>query len=152
VTRARRTPHPLLLLAACWMYAAPGAARAQDAPAPLEPFVEQVARLWLSAEVGALVELLPADNRLLLDTGSGIEPANSRHAAAALRALFAERETIAARPARVTVASAQPPRGFFELAWTFRARGAPGEQSRSVYVAVLWEERGWRISELRLMP
>jgi hypothetical protein len=142
-----------LLIVAIAFSGQPAAAQNTDpGDVPLEAFVQQVVRLWSSADVAALVELIPADNRLVLDTGSGIENANSRHAAAALRALFAQSETVGARAVRVTVASTFPVRGFGELAWTFRARGAPGEQSRSVYVAAAWQDDGWRITELRLMP
>ena len=35
-------------------------------------------------------------------------------------------------------------RGFGELVWTFRVRGAPGEQTRSVYVATRREGGDWR--------
>ncbi|MEX2572216.1 MAG: hypothetical protein WD737_13035 [Gemmatimonadota bacterium] len=119
---------------------------------PLEDFVQEVARLWGDGDVGSLVGLLPAEDPLLLDAGSGIESANPRHAAAALRALFAAHETMGATAVRVTVSSTSPARGFGELAWIYRARGAPGEQSRSVYVAVLQEQGGWRITELRVMP
>lgn len=133
----------------------PVSAQAQIGPSgepALEQFVQSVARHWSAADVTALLGLLPADNRVILDTGSGIETANERHAAAALRALFTESETVGARAVRVTLASTFPARGFGELSWTFRARGSRGEQSRSVYVATAWEDDGWRITELRLMP
>jgi len=122
-------------------------AQAQDVQVevPLEEFVREVVQLWLSADVTAIVSLMQESDRLVLDTGTGIENANSRHAAAALRALFAESETVGTRAVRVTVASARPPHGF-------RARGSPGEQARSIYVAAAWEGDGWKITELRLMP
>jgi len=140
----------LLALVATLALVTPAPAQT-GADLPLEDFVQHVASLWASGDVSSLVDLIPADNRVLLDTGSGSETANARHASAALRALFAERETLGARAVRVTVSSSRPPRGFGELAWAFRDRGAPGEQARSVYVAALREERGWRISELRIM-
>jgi hypothetical protein len=126
-------------------------AAAQEAEAPLEAFVAQVAGLWAARDVGGLVDLMPADNRLLLDTGSGTETVNSRHASAALRALFADRTTLRVRPVRITLASSRPARGFGELAWEFRGRGAPGEQSAAVYMGAVWEATGWKISELRIM-
>jgi hypothetical protein len=140
------------LAALCLASASP--LRAQDAvvDVPLQEFVQQVAKLWQAGNVDMLVELFPAEDQLTLDTGSGIETANSRHAAAALRALFAQRESVGTRAVRVTLASPSPPRGFGELTWTFRIRGAPGQESRSVYVATVREPRGWRITELRIMP
>ncbi len=151
---------PRLLLASLLLLGlgAPTALHAQEereaatTPAPLEDFVRQVARLWSSGEVAALVEMMPEDNGFTLDTGAGIETANARHAAAALRALFDRSETLEADPVRVTVASSEPPSGFGEINWTFRARGAPGQQSRSIYVGARWGGRNWRITELRVMP
>jgi hypothetical protein len=142
---------PLLAAFMLLFGGAPPAAEAQSAETPLESFVMQVAGLWAARDVGALIDLMPADNRLLLDTGSGTETVNSRHASAALRALFADRTSVRVRPVRVTLASSRPPRGFGELAWAFRARGAPGEQSAAVYMGAVWEGSGWKISELRIM-
>jgi hypothetical protein len=129
-------------------------AAAQDSPGeiPLDTFVDRVAGLWAGADVEALVGLISESEPLLLDAGSGTQSANSRHAAAALRALFAENETVAVRTVRVTMASASPIRGFGELTWTFRTRGTPIDQSRSLYVAALREDGSWHITELRLMP
>jgi hypothetical protein len=141
----------LALVVAIGLLWGPAPAATQETTPSLEAFVQQVARLWAAGDAGGLVELMPSDNRLLLDTGTGTEAANSRHASAALRALFSERETTAVRAVRVTVASSRPPQGFGEIAWTFRARGSPGDQTRNVYVAALWEAPAWRISELRVM-
>jgi len=128
----------------------PAAAPAQDRP--IEEFIQRVGQLWVAGDVSALVALAPGRGPVLLDTGNGIEAVNTRHAGAALRALFGDRETIAARPVRVTLAGGSPPRGFGELSWSYRTRGAPSAQTRSVYIGAAWEAGEWRITELRMMP
>ena len=149
--RVRRLPWLVLLLSTLFVVR-PLPAQVPDVEEPLETFVQEIVRLWEAADVQALVDLIAEEDQIILDTGTGIENANSRHAAAALRALFAESETVGARAVRVTLASTTPPRGFGEVAWTFRTRGAPLEQSRSIYVAAARQDAGWRITELRLMP
>ena len=124
----------------------------QRASVPLEDFVQQVAWLWNMGDVAALVDLLPLRDRIVLDTGSGTETVQPRHAAAALRALFDARESSAARAVRITLAGGDPPRGFGELAWSFRTRGAPTSQTRSVFVGAVWQGDAWRINEVRVMP
>jgi hypothetical protein len=144
-----------LILAATAAIAAlygPAPASAQNAPVPLEEFVQQVAWLWNMGDVAALVDLLPLRDRVVLDTGSGSEAVAPRHAAAALRALFDARETSDARTVRVTLAGGDPPRGFGQLEWSFRSRGAPTSQTRSIYIGALWQGSAWRISEIRIMP
>lgn len=139
---------PLLLLAGRSL----GAQRGADTGMPLETFVQQVTYLWGQGDVGRLMELVPEDGPVVLDTGSGTETVNGRHAAAALRALFSGRESVSARPIRITLAGGTPPRGFGEVSWSFRTRGAPGPQTRSVYIGARWEGSGWRINELRVLP
>jgi len=150
--RRRRARFTLVLAVALAVHHAPAHAQVRATDDALESFVQRVVGLWSSSDVTALVDLLPSDNRVVLDTGSGIENANGRHAAAALRALFSESETLDTRAVRVTVASTRPARGFGELDWTYRARGSRSELSRSVYIAAAWEDDAWRITELRLMP
>jgi hypothetical protein len=149
-------PLQLVLLVCLTLTLFPALLHAQeesgDRAAPLEEFVQRVARLWSTGEVAELVEMIPEGDRFLLDTGDGIETANTRHAAAALRALFSQKETLRASPVRVTVSSAEPVSGFGEISWTYRIRGAPGEELRSVYVGARWEDENWRIAELRIMP
>jgi hypothetical protein len=147
MNRSLRSSLVLVLL----FVAAPLAAQGSSADEPLERFVVQVARLWAAGDAAALVDLAPADSRIVLDVGENLGAVQLRHAAAALRALFAERETANIRPTRVTIAGGRPPRGFGELAWTSRSRGMSDAQTVTLFVGTVWEERGWRIRELRIL-
>jgi hypothetical protein len=120
-------------------------------PEPLERFVLQVARHWAMGDAAALVDLMPANSRLVLDLGDNLGAVQPRHAAAALRALFTERETAGIRPTRVTLAGGQPLRGFGELAWTSRSRGMSDTQTVTLYVGTVWEGGVWKIRELRIL-
>jgi hypothetical protein len=141
---------PLLLAVAGLLMAAP--LHAQTAPSPLERFVGTVAYLWSVGDAEAIAELVPERGQVLLDTGSGSEAVNSRHAAAALRALFGERQGTAAKPVRVTLSGGQPARGFGELTWSFRTRGAPIPRSRTVYLGAVWTGSVLLLDEIRLLP
>jgi hypothetical protein len=140
----------LMALLALSLWAASPAV-AQRTSVPLDNFIREVAYLWGDSDARALAELIPEDAQILLDTGSGMEVVQARHAAAALRALFSERRSVSVRPARITVSAAQPPRGFGELTWSFRGRGASTPQTSSVFVGAVWRDDSWRITELRLM-
>lgn len=138
----------LLLLASCLLL---GAARV-EAQAPLEQFVRRVAHLWDAKDVDALVDLVSETDQMVLDTGRGMESVSVRHASAALRSLFSDRESVSVRPVRATLSGGQPQRGYGELVWSYRGRGAQSAQARSVYVGAVWNGRSWRITELRILP
>ncbi|HET7275352.1 MAG TPA: hypothetical protein VFI91_09310 [Longimicrobiaceae bacterium] len=145
----------LLFLAVPLILVTPSPAQAQRETAvtvPLEVFVQRVARLWANAEAGGIATLAPADGRILLEIGGETSAVQARHAAAAFRALFADRQSISVRPARVTIAGDSPPQGFGEISWTFRSRGVSNPQTQTLYIGAVWEGRGWRITELRLIP
>ncbi len=131
----------------------PGAAQAQsDVSEPLEVFIQQVARLWAGSEAAGLASLAPSNGRILLELEGESGTVQARHAAAAFRALFDDRESVSIRPARVTIAGGSPPRGFGEITWTFRSRGVSDPQTETVYIGAVREGRGWRIAELRIIP
>jgi hypothetical protein len=140
----------VLTLLVVWLFA-PSPVMAQRVNVPLDTFIREVAYLWSGSDARSLAELIPEDAQILLDTGSGMEVVQARHAAAALRALFNERRSVSVRPARIAVTAAQPQRGFGELTWSFRGRGASTPQISSVFVGAVWRDDGWRITELRLM-
>lgn len=141
---------PLLVALFALLAAAP--LRAQSTPTPLERFVGTVAYLWGVGDAEGIADLVPEQGQVVLDIGSGTESVNSRHAAAALRALFGDRQGASARLVRATLSGGQPVRGFGQLEWTFRTRGAPVPRTRTVYVGAVWTGTDWRISEIRLLP
>lgn len=120
--------------------------------APLEQFVNRVAHLWEAKDVDRLVDLVSEAEQMVLDRGGGVERVSGRHAAAALRSIFADLESVSVEPAKAAVSGGRPLRGFGELTWVYRARGGPGEQTVSVYVGTIWDGRYWRIGELRIIP
>lgn len=145
--------HTLVFLLLLPLFVAAPATRlpAQDAPAPLESFIVHVARLWAAGDAGALADLASADGRIMLEIGEANGAVQGRHAAAALRAMFSERETAAIRPTRATIAGGRPLRGFGELTWTSRSRGMSDSRTVTLYVGTVWEGNGWRIRELRVL-
>jgi len=148
----KRLLFTLLILPLLTLSNARPLAAQETQPAPLEAFILQVARLWAAGDAAALADLAPGDGRIHLDVGETSGAVQGRHAAAALRALFAERESLSLRPARVTVAGGRPLRGFGELTWMSRSRGVTVPHSSTVYVGTVWEGNAWRIRELRLLP
>ncbi|HEX8391378.1 MAG TPA: hypothetical protein VF665_03385 [Longimicrobium sp.] len=127
-------------------------ALAAQQPAPLENFVANIARLWSRGDADAIVALAPEDGRIVLDlAGDGPGEVQERHASAALRGLFAERENVSVRPRQVTISGGSPVRGFGELTWVARPRGVSDTLSSIVYVGAVWEDGAWRLRELRVL-
>jgi hypothetical protein len=134
----------------CLMAAPLHAQRGGDAT--LEALAGQLARFWAGGEAERVAEMIGPDGRVMLDLGAPRAGVQERHVAAALRALFAERESVAARPHRVVNSGGTPPRGFVELAWTSRARGTTAPRTTTVYVGAVLHGDEWRIRELRVLP
>lgn len=145
----RLIPFALALLAVLlW----PRAAAAQQPPAPLQNFIASVARLWADGNAEAIVELAAPDGRILLDlAGEGPGEVQERNAAAALRRLFNDRETVTTRTTQVAISGGTPLRGFGELTWVARPRGVTDTQASVVYVGAVWDGRAWRLRELRVL-
>jgi hypothetical protein len=142
----------LVALICCMALLAPRLAAAQGRPAPLEGFVASIARMWAAGDANAVTALAPADDRIVLDLGTGqAEATEARHVAAALRELFRDRATLTVRPTQVNIAGGQPLRGFGELSWTSRPRGVTDSEISTVYVGTVWESDGWKIRELRVL-
>lgn len=144
--RARLVP---VLVAWALLGAAPLAA--QQPVATLEPFVAHVGRLWAAEDASGLAALAPADGRMVLEVGARAEGmAQSRHAAAALRALFSSRSSVNVHTGRAAISGGTPLLGFGELFWVSRPKGTTVPQSSTLYIGMIWEGGEWRIREIRI--
>lgn len=123
-------------------------ARAQE----LEATMARVAQMWARGDVRGLTRHAAESGfALRLDANPG-GPVGSRQAAAALRRLFEHDETVSVKPGVAKVVGGQPTRAFGELEWITRPRGTTIPERRTVFVALVREGDGWRVTEIRVMP
>ncbi|NLG63226.1 MAG: hypothetical protein GX539_13390 [Candidatus Cloacimonetes bacterium] len=137
----------LAALVALLLVAAPAHAQ-QD----LDTAMQRVARMWERGDVRGITQsAASAGFALELESGrSG--PVASRQAAAALRRLFEDQQTVSVKPGVARVSGGRPQRAFGELEWITRPRGTTIPERRTVFVALVREEQGWRVTEIRVMP
>ncbi len=118
----------------------------------LDATMARVAKMWERGDVRGLTGSASGSGfSLEFDSGrSG--PVASRQAAAALRRLFEDQETVSVKPGVTRVVGGRPSRAFGELEWITRPRGTTIPERRTVFVALVREDQGWRVTEIRVMP
>jgi hypothetical protein len=114
--------------------------------------LERVTQAWARGDADALAAQAARSGLSLEVDGRQVGPLGSRQAAAALRRVFDERETVGLRPGQADIAVGSPQRAFVELAWFTRARGTTIPERATVFVALVREDGGWRVTEIRLLP
>src|SRR5688572_26976377 len=135
------------LFAAAWLLlgpASPGQAQS------VESVMDQFASYWASGNASSIASLA-AENGITLDLErkhSG--PLRERQAAAVLRNLFEQRETIQVRRSAPQIVEGQPPRAFGEVTWMMQPRGTTIPERVTVFVAWVLQKDRWRITEIRL--
>jgi ketosteroid isomerase-like protein len=118
---------------------------------PLDQALARVAAAWHAGDA-ARIAALGARAGISLDVdGSFVGPLGSRQAAAALRRLFDQHESTAARATMTRTVGGDPPRAFGEIAWTSRSRGTSIPEQAKLFVAFVREGDSWRITEIRLL-
>jgi hypothetical protein len=135
------------LLAAVWLLlASASAGHAQS----VESVMDQFASYWASGDASSIAGLA-AEKGITLDLErkhSG--PLRERQAAAVLRNLFEQRETIQVRRSAPQIVAGQPPRAFGEVTWMMQPRGTTIPERVTVFVAWVLQKDRWRITEIRL--
>jgi hypothetical protein len=116
----------------------------------LEPTVRRIVRAWERADVGTIGAIADRNGLSLDIGGQNVGPLQPRQAAAALRRLFDERETISVRAGMHKIVGGQPSRAFFEITWTTRTRGTSIPQRSTIFFAFVLDDE-WRITEIRLI-
>jgi hypothetical protein len=137
----RRLVLPLLLLG----LAAPAGGQ------ELGNVVDRVAASWSRGDASGIVAHAARTGISLDVDGERVGPIAARQAAAVLRRVFDQRESVRASAGRARVVGGSPEKGFGEIAWTSRARGTTIPERATVVLAFVREDGHWRITEIRLM-
>jgi hypothetical protein len=136
----------VLLAAGLLFLRAAGPGHAQS----VENVMDQFASYWASGDASSIAGLA-AENGITLDLDrKHTGPLRERQAAAVLRNLFEQRETIQVRRAAPQIVGGQPQRAFGEITWMMQPRGTTIPERVTVFVAWILQKDRWRITEIRL--
>lgn len=134
-------------LLACTLLGIGMPVRAQN----LDQTLVRVARYWANGDVRSIMQNAAASGFALELGRDRVGPVAARQASAALKRLFDDRETLAVNPVLTRVVGGDPPRAFGELEWITRPRGTTIPERRTVFVALVQQAEGWRVTEIRVM-
>jgi hypothetical protein len=119
----------------------------QDLPSVLDT----LAALWAQGDAAGLAGLGAARGIDLEVHGETLGRVSGRKAAVALRHVFASHETVSVRPNMSSRVSAGDHTAFAELSWEARPRGSGIPARSTVFLGLVRENRGWRVSQIRIM-
>ena len=117
----------------------------------LEPVAQRIAAAWNKNDAAALTAFAAKPGISLELAGERVGPLPARQAAAALRSLFDKRETVTTRAGIAKEITGQPRRAFLELSWITRQPGTSETARSTVFVALVFEDGHWRVTEIRHM-
>lgn len=118
----------------------------------LDDIVDIIAFAWSHGEARALVAMGARDG-IYIETPDGrMGPLGVRQAAAVLRKLFDDRETISIRPGMTQVVGGSPRRAFSEITWITRAPDTTQQERLTVFLELVLENDRWHITQIRLLP
>jgi hypothetical protein len=115
-------------------------------------FIAKVATAWSRGDVDAITAAIHPAGIALEVEGTHVGAITPRQAAAVLRKVFEDRETIRATAGAARLLPGDDRRAYAEIVWERRARGTTQPQHVNVFIALAREGREWRITEIRLMP
>lgn len=118
----------------------------------LEEAASAFARRWGAGEVSSLEESLSRGGVRLQWEARQVGSLDPRHAGASIREYLGSREGVATRVTRVEEVGGDPPKGYAEIRWESRIQGTSDVLARTVFVAFVSEDGGWRVTELRVLP
>jgi hypothetical protein len=119
----------------------------QDLPVALD----SLAALWTRGDAGALAAFGASRGIDLELHGESLGRVSGRKAAAVLRQIFAAQETVSVRPSMTSRVTGTDHTAFAELSWEVRPRGSAVPARSTVFVGLVRENRGWQVSQIRVM-
>ena len=107
---------------------------------------------WSAVEIASLEGSLSKGGVRIQWEARQVDSLDPAHARASIQEYLAGREGVSARVTRVEEVGGDPPKGYAEIRWESRIRGTSEVLGRTVFVAFVSEEGGWRVTELRVLP
>lgn len=118
----------------------------------LDDVVFQVVEAWARGDAKALAALSAREGIAIEGREVRTGPLGSRQAAAVLRRIFDDRETVAIRPGMVQMVGGSPRRAFLEITWVARAPETTQPERSKVFVELVLNHERWQITQIRLLP
>jgi hypothetical protein len=117
----------------------------------LDRTLDRIAAAWHKGDASAVAGLAARSGISLNVDGRAVGPLAPRQAAAVIRRVFEDRESLSVRSNMTRGAGGSPARAFGEITWTTRARGTTIPGRDTIFVAFVHEDDQWRITEIRLI-
>ena len=118
----------------------------------LDDIVLHIADAWAHRDAKALVALSVREGISIETRSTRAGPLGSRQAAAVLRRVFEERETISIRPRITQIVGGNPLRAFSEITWIARAPDTTEPERGIIFLELVLLDERWQITQIRLLP
>lgn len=139
-----------LVLAAALVLGGSAPASAQT-PRPLGDVLDSLAALWERGDAHGIAELTAAAGVDFEIGGVTLGSVSGRKLAAALRRVFEDHVTISVLPNMTSPVMGVEDRAFGELTWEVRLDGATVAERTTVFLALVREPTGWRVTQIRIL-
>jgi hypothetical protein len=128
---------------------ATNAAAQQDTT--LDGAMNRLVRQWAEGNAAGLAALASTDGLSIELEGRPLGPLHARQAAAALRRLFDQRETLSIYRGMSGQVAGDANSAFVEFDWIVRLQGTTIPEHVTVFVALKREDKNWRVTEIRIL-
>lgn len=118
---------------------------------PLGDFLETVAELWAEGDARAIGAFSARSGTDLEIAGVSMGSLQGRKFSGALRRVFEDHVTVSVVANMTRAVHGVEDRAFGELIWEVRPAGATMSDSATVFLALVREPRGWRLTQIRIL-
>jgi hypothetical protein len=118
----------------------------------LDDIVLHITDAWQRHDAKDVIALSARDGIAIESRDLRTGPLGSRQAAAVLRRMFDERETVAIQPGRTQIVGGSPRRAYAEIIWITRAPDTSEPQRATIFLELVLLDERWQITQIRLLP
>lgn len=114
--------------------------------------LDSLASIWARSDAAAIAAL-GSDNGLELEVdGAVVRHLSGRTMVAELRRIFENRETLRVAPGMIARVAGTDDRAFGELTWDVRPSGTTTPERSTIFIGLVREPTGWKVSQIRILP